>query len=287
MKPDPEEIRRLAEDALAEDGAGDDVTSSYLELADHTIEASIVAGTPGVVAGIDVVATVFRCADPDIRYDAQVADGDSIAVGDVAVRLEGRAGVILAGERVALNFLQRLSGIATQTRRFVDAAAGSGIRILDTRKTTPLIRALEKYAVTVGGGHNHRFNLSDLILVKENHLRTIGGVEALRKRLSKRKPQQRIEVEVDSIEALGMLLGAPVDRIMLDNFTPDEIRTAVSDIGKAGRRDGTFRPVIEVSGGVTLDNIEQYCIEGVDDISVGALTHSATPLDFSLEVLER
>lgn len=287
MKPDPEEIRRLAEDALVEDGAGDDVTSSYLELADHTIEASIVAGTPGVVAGIDVVATVFRCADPDIRCDAQVADGDSIAVGDVAVRLEGRAGVILAGERVALNFLQRLSGIATQTRRFVDAAAGSGIRILDTRKTTPLIRALEKYAVTVGGGHNHRFNLSDLILVKENHLRTIGGVEALRKRLSKRKPQQRIEVEVDSIEALGMLLGAPVDRIMLDNFAPDEIRTAVSDIGKAGRRDGTFRPVIEVSGGVTLDNIEQYCIEGVDDISVGALTHSATPLDFSLEVLER
>jgi len=284
MKPDAREIRQLVEAALAEDGADNDVTSSYLELEDRPVEASIIAGTQGVLAGVDVAATVFRTIDTEVNFDARVADGDRISVGDVVIGIEGRAGPILAGERVALNFLQRLSGIATLAGRFVDAAAGTGIRILDTRKTTPLIRTLEKYAVGVGGGHNHRFNLSDLILIKENHLRTIGGIEALKSRVGEKKPPLRIEVEVDSLEGLRMLAGTPVDRIMLDNFTSDEIRTAVSEIRQA--KDATFHPVIEVSGGITLDNLKEYCIDGVDDISVGALTHSASPLDFSLEVLE-
>lgn len=276
---------RLIGDALREDGAARDRTSAYLGLAGRRARADVVAGESGVLAGVEVARTVFKHADPGLAFDVILEDGAALERDAPIARVSGAAAAILGAERVALNFLQRLSGVATQTARFVEKLAPAGIRLLDTRKTTPLWRALERYAVRVGGGTNHRFNLADGVLIKENHVRAAGGIAAVVRRLAA-SPPPGAEIEVDSMEALESVLGSPVDRIMLDNFSPDDVRRAVALVaGARTRRRGKPVPEIEVSGGVTLDNVDAYVIPGVDFISVGALTHSVRALDISLEVV--
>jgi nicotinate-nucleotide pyrophosphorylase (carboxylating) len=275
-------VRACVEAALREDGANNDATVAFLDLKRRVVTGQIVAKEEGVVAGIDVARASFAHCDPEIEFSPVSADGESVRAGDVIARVSGRADAMLSAERVALNFLQRLSGIATLTARYVAQVKGTGVRILDTRKTTPSYRVLERYAVRAGGGHNHRFNLTEMILIKENHIRSLGGVEPLIEKLSGPRADRTVEVEVDSIEFLRKLLGSSVDRIMLDNFPPDNVRLAVAEIRDFP--DDDFLPVVEVSGGITLANITDYAIEGVDDISVGALTHSAKALDISMEV---
>jgi len=274
----PRNMRSIVERALDEDGARSDVTTNYLRLAGTPICADLVAGADGVVAGMRVARAAFVLLDEAVEFDARVGDGDRIHPGDILAQVRGDAGAVLSAERVALNFLQRLSGIATLTARFVERVEGTGVTILDTRKTTPLLRPLERYAVVVGGGRNHRFNLSDMLLIKENHLRSVDGLASVAARLAEGRPAQRVEVEIDSLEALGPALDLGVDRIMLDNFAPADVEKAVARIGHRGRVE------IEVSGGITLDNVAAYALPGVDFISVGALTHGASWLDVSLEV---
>ena len=282
-RPDEAYVRQVVAAALEEDGASADATVRYLDIASRDISASIVARAAGVVAGVDIARAVFGECDESIRFTARIRDGARIADGTVVAELAGRAHGLLAGERVALNFLQRLSGVATLTAQFVDAVTGTGVTILDTRKTTPLLRALEKYAVRVGGGENHRYNLTDMILIKENHRRAIGGAGELRRAIAA-GASVPVEIEVDSLELLRDLLGLPVDRLMLDNFTPEEVAQAVAEIAAYRGAHPSFAPAIEVSGGVGLSNVRRYAIEGVDYISVGALTHSAAALDMSFEV---
>ena len=281
---DEAEVRRIVAGALREDGAANDVTTSYLGIGHREISAVLIARARGVIAGVDVARLAFEEADPEVRFETRVGDGARVRDGDVLARLEGRAAGILAAERTALNFLQRLSGVATVTAAFVERVRGTGVRILDTRKTTPLFRGLEKYAVRVGGGENHRFSLSDMVLVKENHLRAVGGVPALRDILERKRPPADVEVEVDSIGFLRELLGAPVRRVMLDNFSPGEVVEAVGVIAAYRGKNPAYSIAVEVSGGVDLENVRGYAIPGVDYISIGALTHSAHALDLSLEV---
>jgi len=206
-----------------------------------------------------------------------------VAAGRSLCRLRGRAASIVSSERTALNFLQRLCGIATHAARFVRAVEGTGVVILDTRKTTPLWRELEKYAVRCGGAQNHRRDLQAMILIKDNHVRAMGGRDELLRRLARGDRPAFVEVEVDSLDFLRALLGAPVDRIMLDNFTPSTVADALSLV-RAHRAAHPGRLEIEVSGGITLDNVRAYAQPGVDFISVGALTHSAPAASMSLEV---
>ena len=262
--------------ALAEDIGSGDVTTEALFERDDRCRAQILLKQPGVVAGLPVVQAVFRQLDAALELKLIVTEGDELPVVPCELaRLEGRVWPLLAGERVALNLLGRLSGIATLTRRFVDAVRGTGVRILDTRKTTPGLRALEKYAVEMGGGVNHRFGLYDAILVKDNHLRLAGGVReaALRLRSGRSLP---LEIETDTLDQVACALELGVERILLDNMSPAEVAGAVELV--AGRAQ------LEVSGGVTLENVRAYAETGVDSISIGALTHSAHSLDVSLEV---
>ncbi len=217
----------------------------------------------------------FRALDPEIRFEAFASDGDVVEPPAVVARVAGSERAILTGERVALNFLGRLSGIATLTRRYVDAIDGTGVAVLDTRKTTPGLRALEKHAVASGGGRNHRFGLDDAILVKDNHLRAAGSIAAAVE-LVRAASDLPIEVECDTLEQVGEALDAGVDAILLDNMTLDELRAAVALTAGRAR--------LEASGGVTLDTIRAIAETGVDEISVGALTHSARSLDVSLEL---
>ncbi len=285
--PDDDYVRGRIDEALAEDGAGEDCTVSFLDIGATPIAAVIIAGDSGVIAGLDVARMTFTHLDPETRFDASIQDGDAVQPGDLIAELGGRAGGIMPAERVALNFLQRLSGVATLTARFVEEVRGTGVRILDTRKTTPLFRPLERHAVRVGGGVNHRFNLSDMILIKENHMRSVGGMESIRDIVSRAVSDKEIEVEVDTVDFLRILLGSPVDRIMLDNFRPSDVREAIDTINAYRADHPGFTPRIEVSGGVNIDNILEYAIDGVDDISIGALTHSAPAMNISLEVTPR
>ncbi len=280
---DEAELRQRAAEALSEDGAMNDVTTSYLGIGGRRVSASLSSRADGVLAGIDVARVVFEEADREVEFETLKKDGTRLRRDDVVARIRGRAAGILAAERTALNFIQRLSGVATLTAAFVDRVKGTGVTILDTRKTTPLFRSLEKYAVRAGGGSNHRLNLSDMVLVKDNHLK-ICGTDVLRDVLSRVAPPAEVEVEVDSIEFLQSLLGARVDRVMLDNFSPQEVRAAVRSIADYRREHPEFSPRVEVSGGVVLSNVRDYAIPGVDFISVGALTHSAPALNMSLEV---
>ena len=280
---DEREVRRIVADALREDAASNDVTTSYLGIGGRTIAASLVARAEGVVAGIDVVRVVFEEAGGGVDFHPKVADGARVRTGDVLARVLGTAAVILSAERTALNFIQRLSGVATLAAAFVARVKGTGVTILDTRKTTPLLRSLEKYAVRVGGGRNHRLGLSDMVMVKDNHLQIVGG-PGLKDLLQRTKPPADVEVEVDSLTFLRVLLGAPVQRVMLDNFSPDQVSEAVRMISEYRREHPEFSPAVEVSGGVDLSNIREYAMPGVDFISVGALTHSAAALNLSLEV---
>ena len=231
---------------------------------------------PGVVAGLAVVGEVFAQVDDSIAYTALVPEGTVVAPGDVVARVEGDGPGILIGERVALNFIQRMSGIATLTRQYVQAVAGTRAKILDTRKTAPGLRVLDKLAVKLGGGENHRFGLFDMVLIKDNHIEAAGGITAAVQRVREHAAGLPIEVEVESLEQLGEALALHVDRIMLDNMSVNQMREAVR------RVHGQVE--LEASGGITLDTVAAVAATGVDLISVGAITHSVKALDISLEI---
>jgi nicotinate-nucleotide pyrophosphorylase (carboxylating) len=268
-------MRDLIERALAEDLGAGDLTAQAVVPAGSRASATIVAKQPGTVAGIDVAAAVFGAIDGTLEIESHAADGDPVDAGDLLLVVRGDARAILAGERVALNFLGRLSGIASLTARYVAAVDGTGARILDTRKTTPGLRALEKAAVRAGGGTSHRAGLFDAILVKENHVRVAGGVsEAARRALDAAPAGVVVEVEVESLGELEQALDAGIERVLLDNMEPAQLRAAVELA--AGRAE------LEASGGVTLESVRAVAQTGVDYISIGALTHSAPALDVSL-----
>jgi nicotinate-nucleotide pyrophosphorylase (carboxylating) len=268
-------LERIVHAALAEDIGAGDVTTEATVAADASGTAALVVKEPGIVCGLRVAELTFRALDPEIGFEAFAQDGDSVEGPAVVARVSGSLRAILTGERVALNFLGRLSGIATLTRQYVDAIAGTGATVLDTRKTTPGLRALEKHAVAAGGGRNHRFGLDDAVLVKDNHLRAAGSIsEAVD--LVRRASDLPVEVECDTLDQVGEALEAGADAILLDNMTPHELHQAVLLVGGRAR--------LEASGGVTLDTIRAVADTGVDEISVGALTHSARSLDVSLEL---
>ncbi|WP_344311446.1 carboxylating nicotinate-nucleotide diphosphorylase [Agromyces terreus] len=281
MSTDRREIDRIVTAALDEDAPWGDLTSETLIPADATATAALVAREPGVLSGIEVFAAAFRIVDPAIEVGRLAADGDRFAAGDVLARVHGPARGILTAERVALNLSQRMSGVATLTAQYVAAVAGTGARIVDTRKTTPGLRSLERQAVRDGGGRNHRRSLSDAIMAKDNHLAvlTAGGVDlatALRSARDRMPHTAHLEVEIDRLDQLDAVLAGGADTIMLDNFSPDDLREGVRRI------DG--RAVVEASGGVNLDTVAAIAATGVDVISVGALTHSARALDLGLDV---
>ncbi len=266
--------------AIQEDVGAGDVTSDFFVPANLRALARIVSHEKAIVAGTETAAEVFRRIDPALHIQILRADGADVNAGDVIIEIRGLARSILKAERVVLNFLQRLSGIATLTRKFVDAAGNDLVKILDTRKTTPGLRALEKAAVLAGGGANHRFGLFDMVLVKDNHLAAHSGfaafVETIRK-LRQERPDVRIEVEADRLQQVRTLLQIDdINVILLDNMKPAQIREAVA----LGKNKVKF----EASGGVTLKNIRQIAATGVDYISIGALTHSAHTIDLSLEM---
>jgi len=279
---DMDTVRQLVQNALAEDIGPGDVTTKSIVIEHVKAEARVLAKESGVVAGTEVAVCVFGMLDPDMRSRISIQDGCRVRRGEIIMDLCGSAGAILSGERVALNFLQRLSGIATHTARFVDAVAGTGVRILDTRKTTPTLRVLEKYAVTMGGGHNHRAGLYDMALIKDNHIRIAGGIEAAVKAVRRRFPRLPVEVETTSLDQVDQALRAGADRIMLDNMDRDEVRSALDLVRRQTGQGG--KPRIEVSGNITLKNVRQMAMAGVDDISTGSITHSAVALDISLAV---
>jgi nicotinate-nucleotide pyrophosphorylase (carboxylating) len=268
-------LERIVHAALAEDIGAGDVTTEATVAADAVGAAAILVKEPGVVCGLRAVEATFRALDSDIEFEAFARDGDAVEAPAVVARVAGSQRAILTGERVALNFLGRLSGIATVTRHYVDAVAGTRAVVLDTRKTTPGLRALEKHAVATGGGRNHRFGLDDAVLIKDNHLRAAGSIAAAVD-LVRAASDLPIEVECEMLAQVGEALAAGVDAILLDNMTPAELRDAVA------LTDGRAR--LEASGGVTLDTIRAIAETGVDEISVGALTHSARSLDVSLEL---
>jgi nicotinate-nucleotide pyrophosphorylase (carboxylating) len=271
------EVAALIQLALAEDIGRGDLTTEATVAADTQAEATILQKAPGVLAGLPVVEAVFAALDPRVRIE-RVAEEGSWGDRRVVARLTGPARAILTGERTALNFVQRLSGVATMSRRARELVEGTNATVLDTRKTTPGHRVLEKYAVRVGGCHNHRAGLDDAVLIKENHIRAAGGitaaVTAARRRIG---PAQLIEVEVTTPAELDEALAAGAELILLDNHTIAGLRTAVAQAAGRAR--------LEASGGITLDNLAEVARTGVDYISLGALTHSAPSIDFSLEVL--
>jgi nicotinate-nucleotide pyrophosphorylase (carboxylating) len=272
------DLDELVRAALAEDLGAGDLTAAAVVPEDAVGRARIEQREAGVTAGIDVAEAVFLALDDGLSFEALAEEGEWRQPGPVA-RVEGRVRSILSGERVALNFLGRLSGVATLTARFVRAVEGTGARILDTRKTTPGLRALEKRAVRRGGGTNHRAGLDDAILVKENHAAAVGGVgEAARRALAAAPEGVTVEIECATLEEVKAALAAGAGRILLDNMPPDRLREAVALAG--GHAE------LEASGGVTLENVREIAETGVDYVSVGALTHSAPALDLSL-ILER
>lgn len=268
--------------ALEEDLGEGDWTSQWTMPAARRSMAVIVAKEPMIIAGGDCVTDVFRALDPSLSVDVDVEDGTRVEAGAVVARLAGRTRSILAGERTALNFLGRLSGIATETRRFVDAVSGTGARVLDTRKTTPGWRLLEKAAVRAGGAENHRLGLYDMVLVKDTHADASNGVaEAARAARAHNDRGLAVEVEVRSLDELEAVLEVGVDRILLDNLSPEQLRAAVARV----RSVSGPQPELEASGNVTLDNIRGIAATGVDLVSVGALTHSARSADLSLRIV--
>lgn len=264
--------------ALEEDlGRAGDITSLATIPAAAQARAVIAARKPGILAGLALAESAFRQIDSTIRFEALAGDGDLLPAGGVAARIEGPARGVLAAERVALNYLGRLSGIATLTRLYVERVAHTKARICCTRKTTPGLRALEKYAVRCGGGVNHRFGLDDAILIKDNHIAVAGGVApALRAAKAQAGHLVKIEIEVDTLSQLAEVLAEGADVAMLDNMAPAMLREAVAMIGG--------RLLAEASGGVDLDNVRAVAETGVDLISVGALTHSAKVLDLGLDI---
>ena len=270
-------VERAVAAALEDDlGLAGDITTDAIIPVGARGEAAIVARKAGVVAGLDLAEAAFKALDPEARFKRIVDDGGAVAAGGTIAEISAKTRALLSGERTALNFLGRLSGIATLTASFVKAVEGTGARIACTRKTTPGLRAFEKYAVRAGGGVNHRFGLYDAVLVKDNHIAAAGGLANALKRLRARSGHLvRIEVEVDTIEQLKEALRFPVDAVLLDNMDVETLKKAVA-LAKG-------RVATEASGGVTLENVREIALTGVDLISAGALTHSPRSLDSSLE----
>ena len=271
---------RLLDLALAEDIGGGDITSALTVSAGRRAQGTILAKAPGVISGLEVAGEVFRRVDPATSFTSLVADGDTVVPMTPIAAIEGSARSLLAAERVALNLLQRLSGVATITARYVAAVRGTRARIVDTRKTTPGLRSLEKAAVRHGGGHNHRFGLTDGVLIKDNHLAAIGGTNRVTSAVSLARQGAphtlRVEIEVTTLDELAQALEAGADSVLLDNMDVAALQEAVT------LADG--RALLEASGGVTLETVAAIAATGVDLISVGALTHSAPALDISLDL---
>jgi nicotinate-nucleotide pyrophosphorylase (carboxylating) len=272
---DPALYREVVRRALAEDLGWGDVTTEATVPPNLRARGVILAKSPCVIAGVDVAAEVFRQLDPSVAVTIRRRDGERCMPGDTVAELHGSAASMLTAERTALNLMQRMSGIATLTRRFVDAAGGR-ITILDTRKTTPTLRALEKYAVRAGGGTNHRGGLDDGVLIKDNHIRLAGGVHEAMKRMKAAKPEMAIEVEAQSLAQVSDAIAAGADIILLDNLSTADINEAIRRIGG--------RTKVELSGGVTLERVAELAATGAHYVSVGALTHSAPAIDLSFEL---
>jgi nicotinate-nucleotide pyrophosphorylase (carboxylating) len=270
-------VEQAVDAALAEDlGSVGDITTDAIIPAESQGEASIVALKTGVIAGLDLVEAAFKSLDPETRFRRVVQDASKVEAGGTIATVAGKTRALLIGERTALNFLGRLSGIATLTAAYVAAIQGTRAKIVETRKTTPGLRAFEKYAVRCGGGMNHRFGLYDAVLVKDNHIAAAGGLAgALQKLRARVGHLVRIEIEVDTLDQLEDALNFPIDAVLLDNMDVETLRKAVALVNG--------RVVTEASGGVTLENVGEIAKTGVDLISVGALTHSARSLDSSLE----
>ena len=276
--PASADVQAIIRLALAEDVGRGDVTTEATVSPDAVARADILQKAPGVVCGLPVVAEVWRELDPRVRVTPVVVEGSFDDRRRVVARLDGPASAILTGERTALNFLQRLSGVASVSRRAMQLVVGSHATVIDTRKTTPGMRVLEKYAVRVGGASNHRAGLDDGMLIKENHIRAAGGISpAVRAAQRRAAPGMLVEVEVTSLDELDEALAAGATLILLDNFSIDTLRAAVTHTRGRAR--------LEASGGIHLDNLAAVAATGVDFISLGALTHSAGVLDFSLEVI--
>jgi len=274
-------IDRVVAAALEEDAPWGDITSEALIPESATARADLVAREPGVFSGGDVFAAAFRLTDARIDVGLRVADGEPFQTGAVLAVVSGPARGVLTAERIGLNFVQRMAGIATLTARHVDEVAHTGAHIADTRKTTPLLRAFERHAVVNGGGHNHRYSLSDAVMAKDNHLavltqKGVSVTAALQGAIARLPHTMHVEVEVDRLDQIEAVLAAGIGTIMLDNFTLDDLRRGVEQV--AGRA------TVEASGGVTLDTVRAIAETGVDVISVGALTHSARALDLGLDI---
>jgi len=278
LRLDPSLYRDLVHRALGEDVGGGDVTTEATVAPALQARGVFLAKADCVVAGIDVALEAFRQLEPTVLASVRVGDGHACGAGDHIAEVSGAARTLLIGERTALNFLQRLSGIATRARRFVDASGGR-IVILDTRKTTPTLRLLEKYAVRCGGATNHRTGLFDAVLIKDNHIRLAGGVNAAVARARAHRPGMPIEVEAERLEQVDEALAAGADTILVDNMSTSDIRDAVA------RARGHAK--VEISGGVTLERIPELAATGADFVSVGALTHSAPAIDISFEIEPR
>jgi nicotinate-nucleotide pyrophosphorylase (carboxylating) len=274
------DLQRIVDTALAEDIGWGDVTTDNLVPAAARARGAVVYRTAGVVCGIPVLTRVFQAIDAEIAVDVLVPEGGRVAKGTTVAMVRGTARSILKGERVALNFVQRMAAVATATAQYVDAVGNLPTHVIDTRKTTPGLRVLERYAVRVGGGRNHRFNLADGALVKDNHLvalrnQGIGTVEALRLLRDRMPHTMRLQVEVDRLDQIPEVLEAGVDAILFDNFSPEDVREAVRMVGG--------RAVTEMSGGVRLETVRAYAEAGVNVVSSGALTHSTPALDVALD----
>jgi nicotinate-nucleotide pyrophosphorylase (carboxylating) len=271
-------LRKIVEEALKEDIGFGDITTESTIPEDMISRAVIIAKEEGILAGLPVAEEVFKLLDSKIEFKEFKKDGDEIKKGDVILEIKGKTKTILMGERTALNFLQRLSGIATYTKKCVDVVKPYGVKILDTRKTTPTLRIFEKYAVKIGGGENHRFGLYDMVLIKDNHIRAVGGIKEAIERVRERVSHvYKIEVEVTNLEELKEALESKADIVLLDNMDYDTLKEAVS-IAKG-------KVMIEVSGNISLEDLEKIARLGVNFISIGKLTHSYKSLDLSLELL--
>ena len=271
-------IKEKIEQALLEDIGTGDITTDYLDLGHKNVNAFIIAKEDGILCGIDIAKEVFRMIDPEIHLVAYKKDGDKVVKGDDVLKISGMSKSILKAERVALNFMQRLSGISTMTGKYVDEIKETEAKLLDTRKTTPLLRYFEKYAVRTGGGYNHRFGLYDMVMIKENHIRSVGTITDSIRTIKNKNSTYKIEVEVTNLDELEESVLAGADRILLDNMSLEDMSQAVEQYGK--------RVELEASGNITLETIKDVAETGVHFISSGALTHSYKSLDLSLLVKE-
>ncbi len=286
----------LVKFALSEDVGTGDVTTLNSVPANTGARAVIMAKAPGVVSGLEIARMTFQAVDPQLQFRALVQDGQQVEAGVALAKISGSAASIMTAERTALNFMMLMCGVATATRRYVDLIQGTGAVILDTRKTTPGLRFLEKYAVTCGGGHNHRLALWDMYLVKDNHIRAAKGLTNAIDRIQRTRRDLLLEVEVESLDQLQEALRPEVDRILVDNQTPDAVRRCVEAVDHWFRANPPDHPrvlpnarrwpEVEVSGGINLETVRAYAETGADYLSVGAITHSAPALDLSLEIEE-